>query len=415
MPIPSPFHDRTSKLCHSMSWKDWAGYYAVTSFEHCHEAGYMAIRHAAGLQDVTPLYKYEVYGPGATAFLARIMTKDVAKLKLGQVTYCCWCDEFGKVIDDGTVSRLEEDYYRVTAAEPTLWWFERFARGYDVTIEDSTTRFGVLSLQGPNSRAILEQVTDVDMDKLRFFRVKKGQVAGVDGFVSRTGYSGDLGFEVWVEAKDALPLWDALMAEGKAYGIKPNGLAALDVTRIEAGFIMNGVDYFSAHQCLIEARKSSPYELGLGWTVNLDRGAFNGQAALRREKAEGSPWSLAGIEIDWVDLEDRFAAHGLPPELPHGVWRSPACIYSPDGQLVGRATSGSFSPILKKNLALATLETPWARPGTELRIEWMVEFRRERTLATVRQPPFFDPPRKKSTPGIKKKKKNAAAKKEAKA
>lgn len=381
-----------------MFWKEWAGYYAVRCFTTCHEKEYVAIRHAAALQDVSPLHKYQVRGEDAASFLSRILVRSAAKLKVGQVAYVCWCDQQGKVIDDGTISRYAPDHFLVTAAEPCLFWFARFARGFRVTIEDVTDQIGVLSLQGPQSREILKQVTDVDVDALRFFRVAEGKLAGAGVRVSRTGYTGDLGYEVWCDRGDALEVWDALWDAGHDRGLEANGLDALDVTRVEAGFIMNGVDYYSAHQCMIEARKSSPYELGLGWTVKLGRetGKFVGQEALEREQAEGSPWAFVGLEICWEDLERRFAAHDLPPQVPHGAWRTPACLYDPDGEQVGRATSGAWSPILKKNLALASLRTPWAVPGTELRIEWMVEFKREWLRCWVRETPFFDPERKKA-------------------
>ena len=203
------------------------------------------------------------------------------------MTYLCWCDDAGKVVDDGTVSRLDDDYFRLTAAEPSLSWLERMSRSYRVTIEDSSARLGTLALQGPESRRILAEVSEVDMDELRFFQVRKGQLDGVDVWISHTGYTGDLGYEVWIERESALKVYDAISEVGGRWGMIPAGLDALDVSRIEAGFIMNGVDYFSAHHCLTEARKSSPYELGLGWTVQLERDPFIGQAALRREEGSG--------------------------------------------------------------------------------------------------------------------------------
>ena len=407
MPIPSPFHSRTSKLCTSLRWKDWAGYHAVCSYRTCHEPEYFAFRHAAGLIDVTPLFKYEVYGPDAAALLAQITVRDITKLSVGRVTYLCWCDDDGKVVDDGTVSRLEEDYFRVTAAEPSLSWFERMARGYQVTIEDSTQRWGALALQGPNSRDILKQVSDADMDGLGFFRVVRAQLDGVEAFISRTGYTGDLGYEIWVDTSAGSPgsagsgtaaerVYDALTEAGRNFGLLPAGLDAMDVTRIEAGFIMNGVDYFSAHHCLTEMRKSSPYELGLGWTVKLDRGPFVGQAALVREKQAGSARVFVGLDVAWTDLEQVFAGYGLPPEISSAAWRDGRPVYDRDGRWIGQATSGAWSPVLKKNLALAQLEASFATPGERVEIELTAEYRRHRVTATVVKPPFFNPPRKRA-------------------
>jgi aminomethyltransferase len=394
MPIPSPFHPRTSKLCTSLRWKDWSGYHAVCSYDTCHEREYFAFRHAAALMDVTPLHKYEVTGPDAAAFLGRVMVRNIPKLQLGQVTYCCWCDDAGKLLDDGTVWRLDENAYRVTAAEPNLHWLRQNARGYDVSIEDSTARIAAVSLQGPNSRTVLRQVTGADLDGLRFFRLTPATIDGFDAVITRTGYSGDLGFEVWVDNDDAIDLWDALMSAGRPYGIQPAGLDALDVCRVEAGFIMNGVDYYSANHCLIESRKSTPYEAGLGWTVSLDRDPFNGQAALRREKTHGPARQFVGLEIDWDELEALHAKYGLPPEICSEAWRDPVPVYATLGRQVGQATSGAWSPILKKNLALATVRSSHANVGQTLQIETTVEFVRHRIKATVVETPFFDVPRK---------------------
>jgi len=396
LPIPSPFHPRTQQHCTSLLWKDWAGYYAVRSFDTYMEREYFAFRQASGMIDVTPLFKYEVYGPDAAAFLSRVMVKDIAKLKTGQVTYCCWCDDDGKVVDDGTVSRLEDDYFRVTAAEPARAWLERYTRGYAVTVEDSTARLAALSIQGPTSRDVLRALAGSSVDALKFFRLTRATVDGLDVIVSRTGYTGDLGYEIWVDSRDAVVLWDAALSAGKPYGLLPAGLDALDVTRVEAGFLMNGVDYYSAHHCLIESRKSTPYELALGWTVNLDRETFNGQAALRREHAVGRRRAFVGLVVDWDEFEAHFARRGLPPEVPPGAWRTPVPVYDRDGKQIGQATSGAWSPILKQNLALATVRGGYGKPGTELRIEVTVEYERKRVRATVVKKPFFDPDRKRA-------------------
>lgn len=395
MPIPTPFHSRASAACVSLRFKDWAGHYAVCAYDTYHEREYFALRNAAGMIDVSPLYKYEVSGPDAAAFLSYATVRDITRLKLGQVAYGCWCDHDGKVIDDGTFWRLGDTDYRLTAAEPNFSWLSRLARGFDVTIEDSSARIGALSVQGPYSRAVLGIACADDIADLRFFRLKHTKIAGVDVTVTRTGYTGDLGYEVWVCADDAPPLWDALIEAGRPYGLLPAGLDAMDMTRVEAGFVLNGVDYFPAHHCMIDSRKSSPYELGLGWTVKLDRPAFVGQEALRAEYAGGSAWSFVGLVIDWDHYEALFAEHGLPPEVCGSAWRSPVPIFARNGKQVGYASSGTWSPILKKNLALATIETPHAALGTLLDFEITVEFERRKCRAVVERKPFFDPPRKK--------------------
>ena len=396
MPIGTPFHPRTSELCTSLFYKDWAGYYTVCSYDTCHEREYYALRNAAGLIDVSPLFKYEVYGKDSAAFLSRVMARDINKLGIGRCTYLCWCDDNGKVLDDGTVSRLDDTHFRVSAAEPTLSWLMRQSRRFDVTIEDSTERIGTLSLQGPNSRDILKNVSDADMDSLRYFGLTKAKLDGVDVDISRTGFTGDLGYEVWVQREHALKVYDAIMAGGRDYRIQPVGLDAMDVTRIEAGYIMNGVDYFSSNTCVIESRKSTPYEIGLGWTVDLDRDPFIGQDTLKAEKAKGSPWAIVGLVYDWNAFERLFDEFGLPPQLPGGAWRTPIPVYSKKGVQVGQATSGTWSAILKENLALATVQSTYAKLGTVLQIEVTVEFERRRVPAIVTETPFFEPPRKKA-------------------
>jgi len=396
MPIGTPFHPRTSELCTSLFYKDWAGYYTVCSYDTCHEREYYALRNAAGLIDVSPLYKYEVYGKDAAAFLSRVMVKNINELEVARCTYLCWCDDHGKVLDDGTVSRLDDTYFRVTAAEPTLSWLMRQSRRFDVTIEDSTDRIGALSLQGPMSREILKKVSDADMDSLRYFGLAKAKLDDVEVVISRTGYTGDLGYEVWVEREQALEVYDAIMAGGRDYRIQPVGLDAMDVTRIEAGYIMNGVDYFSANTCVIESRKSTPYEIGLGWTVDLERDPFIGQDALKAQKATGPAWTFVGLVYEWHAFERLFNEFGLPPQLPGGAWRTPVPVYNNKGVQVGQATSGAWSAILKDNLALATVKSAYAEPGTVMHIEVTVEFERRRVPVIVTKTPFFDPPRKKA-------------------
>ncbi len=394
MPVPTPFLPRTSQVCQSLLWKDWAGYYAVRSYDTYVEREYFAIRHTAGVIDVTPLFKYEVHGRDAASFLAQIMTRDVHKIAVGQVAYSCWCNNAGKIVDDGTVTRLDETYFRVTAAESALAWFQRFARPYEVTIEDSSETLAALSVQGPNSRHVLNRVSEKDLTDLRYFCIVRSRIDGADVYVSRTGYTGDLGFEVWMRNQDALRVWDAIMEAGKDFGVMPAGLDAMDMTRIEAGYILKGVDYYNANHCLIEARKSTPYELGLGWLVHLKRGSFNGHLALRQEKERGPQRVLAALEIDWDDHEALFAERGLPIEMPTAAWRTAVPVYDENGAPIGHANSGTWSPTLKKNLALATVPPRYGEPGCRVNFEVTVEYRRRTVGATVVKKPFFDPERK---------------------
>jgi aminomethyltransferase len=397
MPIPTPFHERTQPLCTSYRWKDWSGYCAVCSYDTSHEREYFAFRESAGLLDVTPLYKYEVSGPDAGALLARMMVRDVSKLKVGRVGYTCWCDDDGKVIDDGTVARLDESHFRVTAADPTLHWLQAVGRGFDVQIEDSSTRLAALALQGPTSRAILRAASDADpsrIDALKFFGVMRAAIGGVPVWISRTGYTGDLGYEVWVERGEALAIWDALMAAGRPHGIEPVGLDALDVVRIEAGFILLGVDYYSSHKVVLESRKSTPLELGFGWMIDLERGNFIGRDAIAAEMKRGPVWQLVGLEVSWEELEALYASFNLPPSLPATARRDALPVYAEDGRQVGQATSHTWSPLLKKYLAIASVRRGSEAKGTKLQIEHTVEYERRKVTATVAPLPFYDPERK---------------------
>lgn len=404
MPIQTPFFERTSALCTSMKYKEWAGYYAVCSYDTIHDPEYYAFRNSAGLLDVTPLFKYRVKGPDAAAFLSRIMVRNISKLEVGRVSYCCWCDDKGKVVDDGTVMRRAEHEFFVTSADPCFSWFSRFMRGYNVELTEISDQIAGLALQGPTSRDILKQVCDADLDALKFFATRKANAGGFEIYVSRTGYTGDLGYELWVENQHALKLWDAVMAAGKNYDIRPAGLDALDNTRVEAGLILKDVDYFNSLHALIDDRTSSPYEISLGWTVDLKRDPFNGQAALQAEKQRGSKWAIVGLDIDWPELEELYYKRGLPPVVGSHAWRSSIPIYtSIDKETqAGYATSGTWSPILKKNIALATVEKKYDKPGAKLQIEVSVEHKKHTVTATVTKTQFYNPERKTSNPNSKK-------------
>jgi len=391
----SPFHARTAPLVRAQTWRRWAGYQMASAYDPHPDREYAAIRNAAALIDVSPLYKYRLTGRDAARMLDRMITRDVTKLAVGQVYYTPWCDAAGKVIDDGTVSRLDEGTYRLTSADSSLRWLHMNSVGMEVAIEDVSERMGALSIQGPLSRAVLQTLTPADLSKLKYFRLVETQVAGIPVTISRTGYTGDLGYEIWVDAPRAEALWDALITAGTPYGIVPAGVWALDIARIEAGLIMLDVDYFSAHHALIEARKSSPYEINLGWAVSAKKGPFNGRRALAAERARGPAWSFVGLEIDWESFEQLFRAHHLPPHLSNIAWRQSAPVYR-DGVQIGYATSGCWSPLLKRSLALAHLRAPHFAPGTPVEMEITVEHQRQKAAARVRKLPFYDPERKKA-------------------
>jgi len=391
----TPFHQRTAALSEGQAWRRWAGYVVASAYELSHEREYHSIRSAAALFDVSPLYKYLITGRDAARLLDRVVTRDVGKAKVGQVLYTPWCDTAGKQLDDGTISVLAERTYRMTSADPNLRWLHLNAAGLDVAIEEVSERTAALSLQGPNARAILQVAAQRDLAALKYFHVTEAKIRGIPIQISRTGYTGDLGYEVWVDAAQALPLWDALIESGTPYGITPAGMLALDVARIEAGLILIEVDYFSSRHALIEAQKSSPFELGLGWTVALGKAAFNGRAALVQEKVRGPAWQFTGLAVDWESLERLYAAVGLPPRLPTQAWRTSVPVYR-GGRQVGYATSGGWSPLLKQYIALAHLESPFAAPDSSVEMEITVEHHRKRASARVTKLPFFNPDRKRA-------------------
>ncbi len=389
----TPFHSRTAPLCQAQNWRRWAGYVVASSYELTHDREYWAIRSAAALFDVSPLFKYLIRGRDAARLLDRVVTRDVRRCAVGQVLYTPWCNEAGKVLDDGTVTRLEEDRFRLTAAEPNLLWLHQNSVGLDVVLEDVSDTTAALAVQGPAAREILRRAVDADVEGLRFFRAGAGTVRDVPLTVTRTGYTGDLGFELWFDARQAEQVWDHLREQGEPWGLTPAGMLALDVARIEAGLILLDVDYVPARKAVIEGRKSSPFELGLGWTVGLEKDYFVGHQALRAEQARGPAWQLRGLEIEWDALERLYAEVKLPVELPATAWRTSVPVYAGGGQ-VGYATSGCWSPLLKQYIALAHLQAPYAAPGTRLEMEVTVEHHRRRAAARVRQLPFFAPERK---------------------
>lgn len=397
MSIGTAFHERTAQLNRKLQWREWSGYFAASVYADHHDIEYNAIREAAALIDVTPLFKYRVSGPDAERLVDRIITRDATKIRRGQVVYTPWCDEHGRVVDDGTVARLDDDSYRWTAADPQLRWLRLNATGLDVEVEETTEQLAAIALQGPASRALLERVTGERFDDLRYYRRRASRIGGLAIDVSRTGYTGDLGYELWIPVEHAIAAWDALWGAGHAFGARPAGMLALDVVRLEAGLILLDVDYTSARHALIPDQAYSPFEIGLGRLVDFRKSAeFVGRRALLEEGRRGGPARrLVGLELDWTDLERLHSAQGLPPTVPSAAWRTAVPLYSGKRQ-VGRATSGTWSPTLKKNIALGSVGAAYERPDTRLSMEWTVEPRRGLIGATVVPMPFFDPPRKRA-------------------
>ncbi len=314
MSIGSPLDERTQPLNRKRQWREWSGYLASSAYDLRHIHEYVGIRHAAVLIDVSPLYKYVVRGPDATRLIDRVITRDATKIKPGQVIYTPWCDEHGKVIDDGTIARLDDDAFRWTSAEPHLRWFRLNSRGLDAEIEDVSESMAAIALQGPLARAVLEAATKQDWSDVGYYRRRSGKVGRIAIDVSRTGYTGDLGYELWVDTDKAIALWDRLMEVGRPFAIRPAGMLALDMTRMEAGLILIEGDYTSSQDAIIPAQSYSPYEIGLGRLVNLDKQTeFVGRRALRDEQARGGPGRrLVGLSVDWERIESLYEEQDLP-------------------------------------------------------------------------------------------------------
>ena len=397
MPIGTAVHDRTFQLCESLNYREWSGYYAVSAYEAHHEHEYNAIRNASALIDVSPLFKYRVSGRDAVKLVDRVITRDAFKLAVGQVCYTPWCDERGKVIDDGTVTRVSEDTFRWTAADPSLRWLRQNAIGLDVAIDDISEQVAALALQGPTSARLLAAVADADISGLKYFRMTRGTIAGVAVDISRTGYTGDLGYEIWMPWNRAIDVWDALMIGGRAFDIHPVGMLALDVARVEAGLLLIDVDFHGCKKALIPSQTYTPLEMGLGRLVQLENRPFVGRSALVAERRRGPARLIVGLEIDWPAVEKLYDDLGLAPQMSAAASRAAVPVYRNGGQ-VGRATTTTWSPVLKKLIALATIAAPHFAEGTALEVEVTVEAVRHRAPATVVRTPFFNPPRKTAMP-----------------
>jgi len=395
MPIGTPFHSRTAALCVSQNWRTWSGYYVASSYDVMHDYEYHAIRNSAGLIDVSPLYKYSIRGRDALKLVNRVITRDAAKCAVGQALYSCLCEDDGAVIQDGTLFRLGEQHFRFHLADPSLRWLKLNALGMDVSIEEVSEQIAALALQGPNALKILQKIVDVELAQLRFFRFTPGKIGDAPVIVSRTGYTGDLGYEIWLDANHAEQIWDLLAEQGKSFGIKPAGMLALDVARLEAGFILLEVDYIGAQKAIIAAQRYSPFEIGLGWTVDLKKDHFVGSDKLRELNKHGPERQIVGLEINLGDYEYLFGQVGLPPQFPLVAWRGGVPVYKDERQ-VGHATTGAWSPALKKYIALATVGQDCIQTGTRLEIEVTVNYARKTAGVTVTKLPFYDPTRKRA-------------------
>ena len=378
----TPFHVRTSAANRLHAWTPWAGHASVAAFDDT-AMEYSAIRNAATVYDLCPMVKYRVEGPEAAAFLDRLTVRSVTRLSVGGVQYTVWCDDDGKLIDDGTLFRLAPDRYRLCCQERHLPWLLDSALGFDVAVSEETDGVAALSLQGPTSASVL-RAAGFDVAVLKPFRITTFPFAGGELLISRTGFTGDLGYELWTTPDLALPLWDHLFAAGAPFGLRPIGSDALNLARLEAGFVIANLDFIPALQCLREDRLRSPIEMGLDWLIDWDKGHFNGRRALLRERDGGtSRWAFVGLEV-----EGNVSAEG-------------AVVYHDRKTEAGVVTGACWSPTLKTSIALAQVAARH-KAGANLWVEIYamreLHYAKLTVRARVVERPFFQHPRRRATP-----------------
>ena len=393
----TPFHERTAALNETGIWEHWSNHLVATRYQMSEKFEYFAIRNAAGLFDTSPLYKYRIHGPDAERYLAGVLARDIRTCPEGRAQYTIWCDDRGFIVEDGVVLHVAPGEYLLTAAEPNLAWFRALIDGLDVAVDDVSADWGVLAVQGPKSRDILAGLAP-DVARLAYFDVIATTIANVPVHVSRTGYTGDLGFEIWAPAADALAVWDAVWDGSRGRGVIPIGMTALYMARIEAGLVLLDVDFHSSRFAWTDADRSTPIELGLGWMfrdlANDDR-VFLGHEAIRREVAtKSSRWRLSGLIIDWQAYDRIFDAAGLIPPKDHTPIQDEYYIYDDELNQLGYATSQMYSPILQRHIALARVPLHLTAPGSRVKLELGVSHRYEYFDAQVARLPLFNPERR---------------------
>ncbi len=403
----TPFHERTSARNETGLWEHWSNSLVAQRYQMSEKFEYFAIRNAAGIFDTSPLYKYRFSGPDAERYLAGVLARDVRKLAVGRAHYTLWCDDRGFVIEDGVLLRVAETEYLLTAAEPNLAYFQGLAGGLDVSIEDVTEDWGILSIQGPRSREILASVAPAIAD-LGYFGVTRTRIAKVDVIVSRTGYTGDLGYEIWTPADGALKVWDAIFEVGEPKALIPFGMTALYMARIEAGLILLDVDFHSSRYAWTDEDRSTPVELGFGWMFrdlapdapsanghSPNGRAFIGRDAIKHElRDRTSRWVLTGLVVDWKDYDRIYDEAGLIPPKDHTPVQDEYYVYDDELNQLGYATSQMYSPMLQRHIALARVPLDRLAEGSRVKLEAGVRHRYEYFDATVSKLPLFNPQRR---------------------
>ena len=397
MILTSPFHERTSARNETGLWSHWSGHLAADRYQMSDKFEYFAVRNSAGVFDTSPLYKYRIHGRDAERFLAGVLARDIRGCAPGNAQYTVWCDDRGFVVEDGVILRPGRDEFLLTSAEPNLAYFSDLIGRDQVSIEEVSHDYGVLAIQGPRSRDLLARLVP-DVATLAFFGLASGTIAGAPVTVSRTGYSGDLGYEIWVPSSDALKVWDVLWESMEGHGVLPFGLAALYMLRIEAGLLLLDVDFSSSRFAWTDEDRSTPIELGWSWMFKDlagDDRAFIGRRSLERELSDRtSRWRLTGLQVDWADYDRIYAGAGLIPPKDHTPVQEEMFVYDDEGHQVGYATSFMYSPILQRHIAIARVRPELAAAGTPVRLEMDVNHRYEYVAAHTARLPLYNPAQK---------------------
>ena len=393
----TPFHARTSQANETGLWSHWSGYLAADSYVMSDKFEYFAIRNGAGVFDTSPLYKYRIYGHDAERYLSGVLLRDIGKCRSGQAQYTAWCDDDGWVLEDGVVFRHSDDEFLLTAARPNLAYFSALIDGMSVAVEDVSETHGALAVQGPRSRGLLSGLAP-EIEDLGYFRLTEAKIGDAAVTISRTGYTGDLGYEIWVPADEAVEVWDRLFEAGSPQGAIPVGQTAILITRIEAGLVLIDVDFDSARFAWNDDQRTTPVELGLGWMVNdLERSErpFIGRRAIEREITEGtSRWKTVGIIVDWEHWARAHNDRGLVTPKDHHPGHGAMMLYDDALERVGYVPSFVYSPLLQRHIGIGRVRPEHGKPGTKVGIEVTIDHRYEVIDSQVTRLPFYDPPRR---------------------
>ena len=407
MPKQTPFHNSLAPYLETGIWKHWSGYLVADRYQYSTIAEYYAIRNSVGVLDTSPLFKYRITGSDALSFLQKGLARDIAQCRVGAAQYTCWCDPDGFVLQDGVVLRVAESEFWLTAGEPSLHYFRSLADQFgfsELKVEDLSDAYGILAVQGPHAHNVISQLTNA-ADAMKYFELAQTEIESCPIVLSRTGYTGDLGYELWIRVEDAERVWRALMEAGQGYNIIPIGLFALKMARVEAGLLLLDVDFHSSRFAWVDEQRETPVELGWNWMFRKlaeDSREFVGRAAIEKQLQEKSNrWTTVGLSVDWYSYEAAYLDSGIMPPKFELYCESTYNIYrrsEVEWDYAGYASSFLFSPMLKKPIAIAKLPNDLAKPGTEVELEIQVIRKNKNVLARVERLPFFNPARKTQLP-----------------